>query len=59
MMKHIKILLSALLLFAFVYTVKAQIVVTSTTASTEKTPKTKSIRQKGLVVRPEIGIGLT
>ena len=57
-MKFIKLLLPAILLFAFVCTTEAQIVVTSTTASTEKTPKTKSIRQKGLVVRPEIGIGL-
>ena len=57
-MKKIKILFTVLMLFAFVYKAEAQIVVTSTTASTEKTPKTKSIRQKGLVVRPEIGIGL-
>lgn len=57
-MKFIKLLLPAILLFAFVCTTEAQIVVTSTSASTEKTPKTKSIRQKGLVVRPEIGIGL-
>lgn len=56
-MKFIKLLLPAILLFAFVCTTEAQIVVTSTSASTEKTPKTKSIRQKGLVVRPEIGIG--
>lgn len=57
-MKKIKILFTVLMLFAFVYKAEAQIVVTSTTASTEKTPKSKSIRQKGLVVRPEIGIGL-
>jgi len=56
-MKFIKLLLPAILLFAFVCTTEAQIVVTSTTASTEKTPKTKSIRQKGLVVRPEVGTG--
>ncbi|NLE03354.1 MAG: hypothetical protein GX638_00940 [Crenarchaeota archaeon] len=60
-MKFIKLLLPAILLFAFVCTTEAQIVVTSTTASTEKIPeppKEKSLRQKGLVVRPEIGIGL-
>lgn len=58
-MKKIKILFTVLMLFAFVYKAEAQIVVTSTTASTEKTPKTKSIRQKGLVVRPEIGAGFS
>lgn len=60
-MKFIKLLLPAILLFAFVCTTEAQIVVTSTTASTEKIPeppKEKSLRQKGLVVRPEIGIGI-
>lgn len=60
-MKIIKLLIATLFLFVFVLSTDAQIVVTSTTASTEKIPeppKEKSLRQKGLVLRPEIGIGL-
>lgn len=43
-------------LFCFANLLQAQIVVTSTNASTQKI-KPKSIREKGWVIRPEIGAG--
>lgn len=59
-MKRTRIIMAMLVLFGMSTLTEAQIVVTSTTASTThiKAEKTKSGREKGLVIRPEAGAGV-
>lgn len=57
-MKKTGIIIVLALLFGLTTLAEAQIVVTSTTASTIHLEKNNSGREQGFVVRPEFGIGL-
>lgn len=58
-MKKTSIIIALLLLFGLTSLTEAQIVVTSTTASTThvKKERPKSGREKGWLIRPELGVG--